>query len=83
MALTLFIGLWQRSGAWCTSRSTGAALTFPHHVKALADAPGKRFATYEQPGLVDGDRGWRRIAPGSCPVIADHPALRYGCVRRG
>lgn len=37
------------------------SLTLLHHAEALADAPGKRFVTYEQPILVDGERVWRRF----------------------
>ncbi|MEU3714308.1 aminoglycoside 3-N-acetyltransferase [Streptomyces catenulae] len=37
------------------------SLTLLHHAEALADAPGKRFVTYEQPVLVDGERVWRRF----------------------
>ncbi|MEV8020072.1 aminoglycoside 3-N-acetyltransferase [Streptomyces sp. NPDC086554] len=37
------------------------SLTVLHHAEALAEAPGKRFVDYEQPILVDGERGWRRF----------------------
>lgn len=36
-------------------------LTLLHHAEALASAPGKRFVSYEQPLLVDGERVWRRF----------------------
>lgn len=35
--------------------------TLLHHAEALAEAPGKRYVTYEQPVLVDGRRVWRRF----------------------
>ncbi|GAA0445691.1 aminoglycoside 3-N-acetyltransferase [Streptomyces olivaceiscleroticus] len=37
------------------------SLTLLHHAEALADAPGKRFVTYEQPVVVGGERVWRRF----------------------
>ncbi|MFJ4682975.1 aminoglycoside 3-N-acetyltransferase [Streptomyces sp. NPDC088789] len=37
------------------------SMTLLHHAEALADAPGKRFVTYEQPILADGERVWRRF----------------------
>ncbi|WP_171164477.1 aminoglycoside 3-N-acetyltransferase [Streptomyces sp. I05A-00742] len=37
------------------------SITLLHHAEALAEAPGKRFVTYEQPVLVDGVRTWRRF----------------------
>lgn len=37
------------------------SITLLHHAEALADAPGKRFVTYEQPITVDGRRVWRRF----------------------
>ncbi|MFM9372526.1 aminoglycoside 3-N-acetyltransferase [Streptomyces sp. Da 82-17] len=36
-------------------------LTLLHHAEALAQAPGKRYVTYEQPVLEDGRRVWRRF----------------------
>ncbi|MHC0432641.1 aminoglycoside 3-N-acetyltransferase [Streptomyces sp. O3] len=35
--------------------------TLLHYAEALAEAPGKRFVTYEQPIEVDGERVWRRF----------------------
>ncbi|MDT3398335.1 aminoglycoside 3-N-acetyltransferase [Streptomyces sp. B1866] len=37
------------------------SLTLLHHAEALADAPGKRYVSYEQPILVGGERVWRRF----------------------
>ncbi|POX38937.1 aminoglycoside 3-N-acetyltransferase [Streptomyces sp. Ru73] len=37
------------------------SLTLLHHAEALADAPGKRYVTYEQPVMADGERVWRRF----------------------
>lgn len=34
-------------------------MTLLHHAEALAQAPGRRFVTYEQPISVDGERVWR------------------------
>ncbi|MDI3389484.1 aminoglycoside 3-N-acetyltransferase [Streptomyces sp. B-S-A8] len=36
-------------------------LTLLHHAEALADAPGKRYVTYEQPVLAEGRRVWRHF----------------------
>ncbi len=36
-------------------------LTILHHAEALAEAPNKRFVSYEQPIVVDGERVWRRF----------------------
>lgn len=35
------------------------SMTLLHHAEALAQAPGKRFVTYEQPIEVEGERVWR------------------------
>ncbi len=35
------------------------SMTLLHHAEALAQAPGKRFLTYEQPIEVEGERVWR------------------------
>jgi aminoglycoside 3-N-acetyltransferase len=48
-------------------------LTLLHHAEALAEAPGKRFVTYEQPILVDGQRVWRRFRD----IDSQHGAFDY------
>ncbi|EFL26570.1 aminoglycoside N(3')-acetyltransferase VII [Streptomyces himastatinicus ATCC 53653] len=51
-------------------------LTILHHAEAVADAPGKRFVTYEQPVLVDGRRVWRRFRD----IDTEDEAYDYGSV---
>ncbi|MGK5733862.1 peptidyl-tRNA hydrolase [Streptomyces sp. URMC 124] len=60
--------------AW---RESGFALS-------VRTAPPARWAELAASGLpVVRDAGFTEIAPGSCTVVAEHPALRYGSVRRG
>ncbi|MEV7615461.1 aminoglycoside N-acetyltransferase AAC(3)-VIII [Streptomyces sp. NPDC089799] len=49
-------------------------LTLLHHAEALAEAPGKRYVTYEQPITVDGKRVWRRFRD----VDTETEAFDYG-----
>ncbi|MDQ0994669.1 aminoglycoside 3-N-acetyltransferase [Streptomyces sp. V3I7] len=51
-------------------------MTLLHHAEALADAPGKRFVTYEQPIEVDGRRVWRRFRD----IDSEHGAFDYAAV---
>ncbi|MFC6063360.1 aminoglycoside 3-N-acetyltransferase [Streptomyces ochraceiscleroticus] len=52
------------------------SLTLLHHAEALADAPGKRFVTYEQPVVVDGERVWRRFHD----IDSENGAFDYSAV---
>ncbi|MDQ8703659.1 aminoglycoside 3-N-acetyltransferase [Streptomyces sp. LHD-70] len=55
-------------------------MTLLHHAEALADAPGKRYVTYEQPVLAEGHRVWRRFLD----IDSEHGAFDYaGVVREG
>lgn len=51
-------------------------LTLLHHAEALAEAPGKRYVTYEQPITVAGKRVWRRFRD----VDTETEAFDYGQV---
>ncbi|MCC3773860.1 aminoglycoside 3-N-acetyltransferase [Streptomyces sp. UNOB3_S3] len=51
-------------------------LTLLHHAEALADAPGKRHVTYEQPVTEDGRRVWRRFTD----IDTEGEAFPYGNV---
>ncbi|MEU1819127.1 peptidyl-tRNA hydrolase [Streptomyces roseifaciens] len=60
--------------AW---RASGFALS-------VRTADPARWAELAASGLpVVRDAGFTEIAPGSCTVVAEHPALRYGSVQRG
>ncbi|MEW2029539.1 peptidyl-tRNA hydrolase [Streptomyces roseifaciens] len=60
--------------AW---RESGFALS-------VRTADPARWAELAASGLpVVRDAGFTEIAPGSCTVVAEHPALRYGSVQRG
>ncbi|WP_245699674.1 peptidyl-tRNA hydrolase [Streptomyces roseifaciens] len=60
--------------AW---RASGFALS-------VRTADPARWAELATSGLpVVRDAGFTEIAPGSCTVVAEHPALRYGSVQRG
>ncbi|MFH8789053.1 peptidyl-tRNA hydrolase [Streptomyces roseoverticillatus] len=60
--------------AW---RAAGFAL-------AVRTADPARWPELSASGLpVVRDAGFTEIAPGSCTVVADHPALRHGSVQRG
>ncbi|MBZ4014921.1 aminoglycoside 3-N-acetyltransferase [Streptomyces purpurogeneiscleroticus] len=52
------------------------SLTLLHHAEALADAPGKRFVTYEQPVVVEGERVWRRFHD----IDSENGAFDYSAV---
>lgn len=49
------------------------SMTLLHHAEALAQAPGKRFVTYEQPIEVEGERVWRTFHD----IDSEHGAFDY------
>ncbi|MEU3058327.1 aminoglycoside 3-N-acetyltransferase [Streptomyces griseus] len=51
-------------------------MTLLHHAEALAQAPGKRFVTYEQPVRVEGERIWRTFRD----IDSEHGAFDYSPV---
>jgi aminoglycoside 3-N-acetyltransferase len=51
-------------------------MTLLHHAEALAQAPGKRFVTYEQPIRVKGERVWRTFRD----IDSEHGAFDYSPV---
>ncbi|MFJ6614776.1 aminoglycoside 3-N-acetyltransferase [Streptomyces sp. NPDC091289] len=51
-------------------------MTLLHHAEALAQAPGKRFVTYEQPIRVAGERVWRTFRD----IDSEHGAFDYSPV---
>ncbi|MDI3402309.1 aminoglycoside 3-N-acetyltransferase [Streptomyces cavernicola] len=51
-------------------------MTLLHHAEALADAPGKRYVTYEQPVVAEGRRVWRRFRD----IDSEHGAFDYARV---
>ncbi|WP_205776024.1 aminoglycoside 3-N-acetyltransferase [Micromonospora tulbaghiae] len=55
-------------------------MTLLHHAEALADVRSKRFVTYEQPILVNGQRVWRQFRD----IDSEEGAFDYSTVvRRG